>query len=57
MNAKQQARLERLMERVSNAKNFSDEAAAREALDAYMVRLMDHEGVPLDDVMNVVHPV
>lgn len=56
MNAKQQARLENLMVRVNNAKNFSAEAKAREALDAYMERLMDREGIPLDDVMAVAHP-
>ena len=56
MNAKQQARLESLMARVNSAKNFSAEAKARDALDAYMERLMDHEGIALDDVMAVAHP-
>ena len=56
MNAKQKARLENLMIRVNNAKNFSAEAKAREALDAYMERLMDREGVSLDAVMAVAHP-
>ena len=56
MNAKQQARLESLMARVNNAKNYSAEAKARDALDAYMERLMDREGVALDAIMAVAHP-
>ena len=56
MNAKQKARLENLMIRVNNAKNFSAEAKARDAMDAYMERLMDREGVSLDAVMAVAHP-
>lgn len=56
MNAKQQARLESLMARANDAKNFTAEAKARDALDAYMERLMDREGVSLDAVMAVAHP-
>ena len=56
MNAKQQARLESLMARVNSAKNFSAEAKARDALDAYMERLMDREGVPVDAILAVAHP-
>ena len=55
MNAKQIARIENLNDRIHNAKSPSAEDKARDAMNAYMERLMD-SGVAPEAIMDVVHP-